>query len=190
MSNFTKSLKILSELRRMWRGESRSRYFQGINFIWVLKSLTTTSSHQWKLYESWPKKTQTAALSQPWLTLSTSCQWEVIVQSSLPIRYKFRVNPLSLRHLTMFWGKESDFTFLEICILQQKMRSQSQKFIRLYTLFQNNNRMIRYICPSLPTLHPHFGKLARIDKIKVRIWKCNNCFTGGESRSLKCAFYA
>ncbi len=55
--------------------------------------------------------------------------------------------------LTAFWVKESDFTHLEICIPQQKTRSQLQKFIRLYTLFQNNDHVTRYICPiSLSTL--------------------------------------
>ncbi len=54
----------------------------------------------------------------------------------------------------MFRVKESDFTPLEICLPQQKTRSQLQTCIRLYTLFQNNNHGTWYICSISPSISP------------------------------------
>ncbi len=117
-----------------------------------------------------------------------------MAQSSLQIRYQFQVDRLSRWSLTAFWVKESDFTYLEICIPQQKTRSQLQKFIHLggyTTLFFKITTMWRdTFVPSLLPCHPCFGKLAGSGRIEVRIRRCNNRFVGVQTRSRKHRFQA
>ncbi len=46
--------------------------------------------------------------------------------------------------------------------------------------------MTRYISPITPSTSTlHFNKLARMNRIEMRICHCNNCFTGVESQSSK-----
>ncbi len=58
--------------------------------------------------------------------------------------------------LQRFEQRKVTFTPLGICVHQQQTRSQLQKFIRLYTLFQNNDHVIWYICPIFPSTSPTF----------------------------------
>ncbi len=64
--------------------------------------------------------------------------------------------------------------------------------VNLITLFQNNDRLTRYIdtsVASLPPIHLHFGKLSWEDRIKVRICCCKNWVIGVASQSLKWRFH-
>ncbi len=50
-------------------------------------------------------------------------------------------------------SRGNDFVppLLEICVPQRKKRIQLQKFIRLYTLFKNNDQVTGSICPISPS---------------------------------------
>ncbi len=115
----------------------------------IVHTLNTEGS---SFLQSLAKKNLSESRSQQRLTLSTSGKWEVVVQSSLQIRYWFEVDSLSRWCLTAFWVMENDFTPLEICVPQRKTRSQLLKFIRLYTLFY----MTWYIRPISPSISSTF----------------------------------